>query len=465
MALIKSISGIRGTIGGAPEQNLTPVDIVAFTSAYHTFLSKKNDAKKLQIVVGRDGRISGPLVSQMVCATLQFLGADVLDLGLSTTPTVEMEVQHSEADGGIIITASHNPMEWNALKLLNANGEFLSATEAAELLEYAKNQDYTYAPIQKVGTYQHDSEAIAKHIDHILALDLVDVEAIQEAQFTVALDAINSTGSISISPLLEKLGVTKIAMINGDCTGHFAHNPEPLPQNLAELSSVINRERYHLGIAVDPDVDRLVLFDENGDCFGEEYTLVAVADYVLSHKKGNVVSNLSSSRALRDIAQKHGVEYAASAVGEVNVVAKMKEIGAVIGGEGNGGVILPELHYGRDALLGVALLLSFMAKSKKTASQLRAQYPNYFMSKSKIELEPSMDVAKICDLIAQKYAAEKVDRTDGVKIDFEDYWVHLRASGTEPIIRIYSEASSMAMAENISKKLFSDISEIRKELL
>ncbi len=462
MTLIKSISGIRGTIGGAPHENLTPLDLVSFTSAFHTFLSKRHEGK-LQIIVGRDGRISGELVSQVVCATLQFLGADVLDLGLSTTPTVEMAVLQSEAHGGIIFTASHNPKEWNALKLLNEKGEFISAIEANELLRDAEECRYNYAPVQQLGSYQTYNNSIEDHIDAILKLPMVDVNAIKRANFSIAVDAGNSTGGMALTALFKKLNIEYYTIIIGEPTGVFAHNPEPLPENLFALSTVINDGKFDLGIAVDPDVDRLVLLDENGDCIGEEYTLVVVADYLLSQQKGAVVSNLSSSRALRDLAEKHGVPYHASAVGEVNVVTKMKEVNAIIGGEGNGGVILPELHYGRDALLGVALFLTFMAKEKKSCSQIRAKYPNYYMDKSKIELSKGVDVHKICDAIAKIYENHQVDRTDGVKIDFQDSWVHLRASGTEPIIRIYTEASSQAMAENISKKIFSDVAQIGKD--
>ncbi len=462
MTLIKSISGIRGTIGGTPGDNLTPVDLVAFTSAYFTFISKRDEGK-LKIIVGRDGRVSGGLVSQIVCATLQFLGADVIDLGLCTTPTVEMKVMHSDANGGIIITASHNPMQWNALKLLNGKGEFISAIEAQELLGYAAQNEYIYAPVQEMGTYEPYSKSIEEHVEAIVALDLVDVEAIEKANFSVVIDAVNSTGGISISVLLEKLKVKNVTIINGEPTGIFAHNPEPLPQNLVELSETVKNNQCDLGIAVDPDVDRLVLLDENGTCIGEEYTLVAVADYILSSQKGSVVSNLSSSRALRDIAHKHGVAYHASAVGEVNVVEKMKEVHAVIGGEGNGGVIYPALHYGRDALLGIALFLSFMAKQQKSCAQIRAEYPNYFMSKSKIELDETVNVKVISEAIAQRYQMEQVDTRDGVKIDFKESWAHLRASGTEPIIRIYTEAPSQEMADEIAQQIYNDVIQIKKE--
>lgn len=462
MSLIKSISGIRGTIGGKVGENLTPVDIVKFTSAFVTFLRKNNAEKELKIVVGRDARISGDKINHLVCSTLQFMGVNVIDLGLSTTPTVEMAVISQHTDAGIIITASHNPMQWNALKLLNDRGEFISAAEGRELLDIVEKQDFTYADIKNLGTYTFYDRAIQDHIDAILRLPMVDKNAISKANFSVIVDCVNSTGGIALKPLLEQLGVNKITLLYGEPTGIFPHNPEPIPEHLSEISNEMKRRNYDVGFVVDPDVDRLAIVKEDGEMFVEEYTLVAVADYILQQQKGSTVSNLSSSRALRDISQRHGVEYNAAAVGEVNVVEKMKESNAVIGGEGNGGVIYPELHYGRDALVGIALFLSYMAKSQKSCSEIRAQYPAYFISKNKIELQANMNVKKILDIIAESYSQYAVNRIDGVKIDFDDSWVHLRTSNTEPIIRIYAEAGTEIQAEHLAQKIMADIREAMK---
>ncbi|HPE40067.1 MAG TPA: phosphoglucosamine mutase [Bacteroidales bacterium] len=461
MALIKSISGIRGTIGGNIGENLTPIDIVKFTSAFVTLTKQKNQ-NPLTFIVGRDARVSGEMVNQLVCATLQSMGVNVVDLGLSTTPTVEMAVIQQKADGGIILTASHNPMQWNALKLLNEKGEFISGIEGKELLQITENEDFTYSSVKELGNYTIYTKAIDDHIDAILKLDLIDMKAIRNAHFSVVIDAVNSTGGIALPKLLDKLGVKKVNVLYGEPTGIFPHNPEPLPEHLTEIAEVMRKGDYHVGFVVDPDVDRLALVMENGEMFGEEYTLVAVADYVLQNKEGNTVSNLSSSRALRDISDKYGVTYQAAAVGEVNVVEKMKEINAVIGGEGNGGIILPELHYGRDALVGVALFLTYMAKTKKTCSEIRSSYPEYYISKNKIELSPEMDIPSILKGMAEKYSQHDVNLIDGVKIDFPDNWVHLRASNTEPIIRIYAEAYTMAVAENLAKKIMGDIAELVK---
>ena len=458
MALIKSISGIRGTIGGKAGDNLTPLDVVQFVSAFITLL-KNGEEKPLTIIIGRDARVSGEIINKLACSTLQSLGVNVIDLGLSTTPTVEMAVIQHKADGGIILTASHNPMQWNALKLLNANGEFISAADGAKVLEIIEKQDYQFAEIGKLGTYSTYDRAIEDHIDTILKLDLVNVDAIKRAHFSVALDCVNSTGGIALPKLLEALGVTNITMLNGEPTGVFAHNPEPLPQHLHDLSNLIARGRFDVGFVVDPDVDRLAIVREDGQMFVEEYTLVAVADYILQHTKGNTVSNLSSTRALRDVSARYGVEYNASAVGEVNVVEKMKATNAIIGGEGNGGVIYPALHYGRDALVGIALFLSYMATSGKSCAEIRRQYPAYVISKNKIELRPGMDVKAILAHMAEKYADKQVNTIDGVKIDFDNGWVHLRPSNTEPIIRIYAEAETETLADNMATKIIGDIRE------
>jgi phosphomannomutase len=455
MALIKSISGIRGTIGGKPGTGLTPIDVVKFTTAYGAWVTKQGGNKK--IVIGRDGRISGEMVRNLVTSTLQGVGFDVVDLGLSTTPTVEMAVKMENAAGGIILTASHNPKEWNALKLLNKDGEFLSGDDGQWILDYAKKEETIYANIEELGTLTYDDTFISRHIDAILAHPLVDVAAIKSKNFKVVLDPVNSTGAIAVPALLQAIGVTDIIVINEAVTGHFAHNPEPLPENLVGLCTEVKNSGAHLGIAVDPDVDRLCFVCEDGSLFGEEYTLVAVADYILSNKKGNTVSNLSSTRALRDVTEMHGGTYAASAVGEVNVVKKMKEINAVIGGEGNGGIIVPELHYGRDALIGIALFLTHLAKTGKTTKELRQSYPDYFISKNKIELQDGIDVKNIFAQIKTKYASQPINTEDGLKIEFDKEWVHLRTSNTEPIIRVYSESKSEEMANELAHRIMDDI--------
>ena len=455
MSLIKSISGIRGTIGGKVGDNLTPIDVVQFVSAFATFLGK--DERTLTLVTGRDARISGEIINKLICSTLQSLGVHVIDLGLSTTPTVEMAVVQHHADGGIILTASHNPMQWNALKLLNARGEFISAADGAKVLEIIEKQDYTFSDVHHLGSYTSYNQAINDHIDQILKLELVDVEAIRKANFSVALDCVNSTGGIALPLLLKKLGVEKVQILNGDVSGIFAHNPEPLPQHLEDIAKMMQKGGFDVGFVVDPDVDRLAILNEDGSMFGEEYTLVAVSDYILQHQKGNTVSNLSSTRALRDVSNIYGVSYNASAVGEVNVVEKMKATNAVIGGEGNGGVIYPELHYGRDALVGIALFLTFMAKTGKKCSEIRSQYPAYTISKNKIELQPNMNVPEIMQKMAAKYVDYEVNTIDGVKIDFPDGWVHLRPSNTEPIIRIYAEAQSEEHAEALANRIITDI--------
>jgi phosphomannomutase len=458
MALIKSISGIRGTIGGTPGKSLTPVDLVKFTTAYGAWIEKQGSNKK--IVLGRDGRISGGMVRDIVAATLQSVGCTVVDLGLSTTPTVEMAVKMEQAGGGIILTASHNPKEWNALKLLNQDGEFLSAADGQWILDYADNNEAVYAEINKIGSLTYDDSYIQQHIDIILQHPLVDVAAIKQMNYKVVVDAVNSTGAISVPPLLAALGVAEVIVINEEVTGNFAHNPEPLPENLIELCATVKKENATMGIAIDPDVDRLCFVCDDGSLFGEEYTLVAIADYILTHKKGNTVSNLSSTRALRDVTEKHGGQYYPSAVGEVNVVRKMKEVNAVIGGEGNGGVIVPELHYGRDALIGIALFLTHLAKTGKTVKALRATYPNYFISKNKIELGEDVDVKRIFEEIKKKYQQQPINTEDGLRIDFDSDWVHLRTSNTEPIIRIYSESGSETTANNLAKRIMADIKEM-----
>lgn len=460
MALIKSISGIRGTIGGKSGETLSPLDVVKYTASFGSMLLQNSVSKK--VVIGRDGRISGPMVSQLVSNTLISLGLDVVDLGLSTTPTVEVAVVMEEAAGGIIITASHNPKEWNALKLLNSRGEFISSEEGQQVLSLAETADMSFAPVDKLGSYSVNDSYLQKHIDAILALDLVDVEAIRRKELKIVVDAVNSTGAIFVPALLKALGVKDIVVLNGEVDGKFAHNPEPLPQNLSQLSTEVDRQRAHLGIAVDPDVDRLVLVCEDGSMFGEEYTLVAVADYMLSRRKGNTVSNLSSTRALKDVTLRHGGEYFPSAVGEVNVVAKMKEVGAVIGGEGNGGIILPDLHYGRDALVGIALFLTHLAKSDKTVKQLRGTYPDYFIVKNKIELEPGLDLALIFEHIRTKYKSHPINTEDGLRIEFENDWVHLRSSNTEPIIRVIAESNFETTANNIALRIMQDIRESLK---
>lgn len=457
MTLIKSISGIRGTIGGAPGEGLTPVDAVKFAAAYGTWLKSKSPDKKLRVVIGRDARLSGDMINQLVCSTLCGLGIDVIDLGLSTTPTVEIAVPIENAQGGIILTASHNPKQWNALKLLNEKGEFISGQEGETLLEIAEKEDFLFADIDSIGTWRKDDSYLQKHIDLILNLPLVNRKAIANANFSIVVDAVNSTGGIFIPALLKALGVNAITELYCEPTGHFPHNPEPLPEHLTELSNAVQLNRADLGISIDPDVDRLALVCEDGSMFGEEYTLVAVGDYVLKHTPGNSVSNMSSTRALRDVTEKWGQSYAASAVGEVNVVVKMKETNAVIGGEGNGGIIYPELHYGRDALVGIALFLSHLAEKKCSVSELRNSYPKYTISKNKIELTPSIDVDKILVEISNKYKEFEVDTLDGVKIYFNQEWVHLRKSNTEPIIRIYSESVNEEKAKQLAAKLIEEI--------
>jgi phosphomannomutase len=459
MTLIKSISGIRGTIGGHAGDNLTPLDVVKFTTAYARLIAERNPGRKLTIVVGRDARISGEMVANLVEGTLLGCGVDVVNVGLCTTPGTELAVTAHKADGGIIITASHNPRQWNALKLLNGDGEFLSDAEGKRVLAMAEEEDYAYPEIDGIGHVVSRESYNERHIEQVLALPLVDVEAVRARKFKVVVDAVNSVGGVVMPELLRRLGC-EVVELNCEPTGEFAHNPEPLPQNLTEIAEVIVREKADLGIVVDPDVDRLAFVNEDGTMFVEEYTLVAVADYVLSHKVGNTVSNLSSSRALRDVTERRGGHYYASAVGEVNVVAKMKEVGAVIGGEGNGGVIYPELHYGRDALVGTALFLTYLAQRGMTMTQLRATYPAYFASKNKIELTPAIDVDKVLREIKTRYAGEQVNDIDGVKIDFAENWVHLRKSNTEPIIRVYTEAKSMEEADALAQRFIGEIKQI-----
>lgn len=460
MTLIKSISGIRGTIGGRSGDTLNPLDIVKFTSAYATFIRRSGKSQSNTIVVGRDARISGEMVKNVVCGTLMGIGYDVINIGLATTPTTELAVRMTQAAGGIIITASHNPRQWNALKLLNHEGEFLTKSEGNEVLDIAESEDFTYADVDHLGHYTEDASFDQRHIESVLALKLVDREAIKKAHFKVAVDGINSVGGIILPKLLKELGV-EYTLLNGEPTGDFAHNPEPLEKNLGGIMQEMSKGGYDLGIVVDPDVDRLAFICEDGTMFGEEYTLVSVADYVLSHTPGNTVSNLSSTRALRDVTEKHGGQYMASAVGEVNVTTKMKEVNAVIGGEGNGGVIYPESHYGRDALVGIALFLSSLAHKGCKVSELRKSYPNYFMAKNRIDLTPETDISAILDRIKEMYADEKVTDIDGVKIDFADKWVHLRASNTEPIIRVYSEAATMEEAESLGRKLMDVVYEMQ----
>lgn len=459
MTLIKSISGIRGTIGGKPSDNLTPIDAVKFAAAFGTWVKSRGGKK---VVIGRDARISGEMISTLVTSTLQGLGLDVIDVGLSTTPTVEIAVPLEKAGGGIILTASHNPMQWNALKLLNEKGEFISGDDGAAVLKLAEKEAFDFAEVTTLGKYTQNDTYIKKHIALILKNKLVDVKAIQNAKFKIAVDAVNSTGGIAVPLLLKALGVKKIVGMYMEPNGKFPHNPEPLPENIKAICKKVKSEKCHLGIIVDPDVDRLALVQEDGKPFGEEYTLVAVADYVLSKRKGNTVSNLSSTRALRDVTEKHGGTYKAAAVGEVNVVTAMKETKAVIGGEGNGGVIFGELHYGRDALMGIALFLTHLAKSKMKASELRKTYPAYFISKNKIELTPQINVDKVLEEVKKKYATEKVNTIDGVKIDFETEkeWVHLRKSNTEPIIRIYAESQNEKKADALAQKIIADIKSI-----
>lgn len=455
MTLIKSISGIRGTIGGRAGDTLNPLDIVKFTSAYATFIARRHPGKKLKIVVGRDARISGPMVKNVVCGTLMGIGVDVVNIGLATTPTTELAVRMSGADGGIIITASHNPRHWNALKLLNEEGEFLTAADGAEVLDIADREDFEYADVDGLGSYTDDDSFDGRHIEEVMNLELLDLEAIRKRRFRVVVDSINSVGGVILPKLLDRLGV-EYKFLNGEPTGDFAHNPEPVEKNLTGIMDEVAKGGYDLGIVVDPDVDRLAFIQEDGKMYGEEYTLVTVADYILDHVKGSTVSNLSSTRALRDVTEKHGCKYYASAVGEVNVTTKMKEVGAVIGGEGNGGVIYPESHYGRDALVGIALFLSSLAQKGLKASELRRIFPAYFIAKNRIDLTPETDVDAILKRVKELYGQEKdvqVTDIDGVKLDFPDAWVHLRKSNTEPIIRVYSEADTMEAADALGKKL------------
>jgi len=470
VALIKSISGIRGTIGGKTGENLTPLDVVKFAAAYGTWLKKKKGSVK--VVIGRDARMSGEMVNALVCSTLQGLGIDVIDLGLSTTPTVEIAVPREKAAGGIILTASHNPAQWNALKLLNEKGEFISGSDGEEVLRLAEAEEFDFASIEKLGRYSTDNTYIKRHIDLVVKYKLVDVKAIKNAKFKIAVDAVNSSGGIVVPQLLKALGVKKVVELYCEPNGKFPHNPEPLPEHLKAISNVVKKKKCHLGIVVDPDVDRLALIQEDGKPFGEEYTLVAVADYILGNlpagkagKKGNAVSNLSSTRALRDVTEKARGNYTASAVGEVNVVNAMKETKAVIGGEGNGGIIVPDLHYGRDALIGIALFLTHLARKKMKASELRKSYPAYFISKNKIELTPQINVDKVLDLVKAKYQHEKINAIDGVKIDFEKEkeWVHLRKSNTEPIIRIYAESQNEKKADQLAQRIMEDIREFSKQ--
>lgn len=464
MTLIKSISGIRGTIGGHSGDTLNPLDIVKFVSAYATFIAKGRGEKKIKIVVGRDARISGPMVRNVVCGTLMGMGADVIDIGLATTPTTELAVRMSGADGGIIITASHNPRHWNALKLLNSEGEFLTKDDGNEVLALADKADFTYADVDGLGTYTADDTFNRKHIEAVTGLSLVDLTAIRNAHFKVLVDSINSVGGIILPQLLDELHV-EYKFLNGEANGDFAHNPEPLEKNLGGIMSEMKNGNYDLGIVVDPDVDRLAFIQEDGKMYGEEYTLVTVADYILDHVKGSTVSNLSSTRALRDITEKHGCKYYAAAVGEVNVTTKMKEVGAVIGGEGNGGVIYPECHYGRDALVGIALFLSSLAEKGLKASELRKTFPEYYIAKNRIDLTPTTDVDAILKQVKERYGNEKdvqVTDIDGVKLDFPDKWVHLRKSNTEPIIRVYSEAHTMEEADKLGKELMQIVLDMQK---
>lgn len=461
MTLIKSISGIRGTIGGKPGDGLTPVDIVKFTSAFANWVISKTGIRK--IVIGRDARISGAMVNNLVVGTLQGMGVNVIDLGLSTTPTVEIAVTEEKAGGGIILTASHNPKQWNALKLLNNKGEFISENDGKKILAIGEKANYNFAEINELGTYISIGGYIEKHIEKILAIPLVDVNAIKAKKFKVVVDAVNSTGGIAVPMLLKALGVKEIIELNCEPNGKFSHDPEPIEKNLSGLCGDVKFHKADLGIAVDPDVDRLVFVSEDGNIFNEEYTLVAVADYVLQTKKGNTVSNLSSTRALRDVTEKAGCEYHAAAVGEVNVVEKMKEVNAVIGGEGNGGVIFPELHYGRDALVGIALFLTHLAKSEKRCSVLRAQYPNYFISKNKITLTPEIDIDKLLVQMQDKYKKQPNTTIDGLKIEFDTDWIHLRRSNTEPIIRVYAESKFESTAQNLASKIMKDVNELMNE--
>jgi phosphomannomutase len=462
MALIKSISGIRGTIGGKVGEGLSPLDVVKFSAAYGTWALRRHEGKKIKVVVGRDARISGEMVDKLVVGTLIGLGIDVIEIGLASTPTTEFAVTEEKADGGIILTASHNPKQWNALKLLNEKGEFLNDEDGKYVLSIAEQEDFLFADVDDLGQITYVDDYTQKHIDHVCQLELVDVEAIKKANFSVAIDAVNSVGGIAIPGMLRALGVENVVELYCEPNGHFPHNPEPLPENLTAIADVMKEGKADLGFVVDPDVDRLAIVNEDGSMFGEEYTLVACADYVLANTPGNTVSNLSSTRALRDVTEKHNGTYQASAVGEVNVVTQMKANNAVIGGEGNGGIIYPASHYGRDALVGVGLFLSHLAKTGMKASELRASYPNYFISKNKIELTPEIDVDAVLVAMKEKYQHEKVNDIDGVKIDFANEWVHLRKSNTEPIIRIYSESENEETANQLAEKIISEIKEIIK---
>ncbi len=456
MTLIKSISGIRGTIGGRVGENLTPIDIVRFTAAYAEWLQQRNKGKRCRVAVGRDARISGEMVNNLVVGTLMGCGVDVLNLGLATTPTVEMAVIHEKTDGGIILTASHNPRQWNALKLLNEKGEFLSDTDGRQVLEIAESENFAFADVDKLGAIDDEYSFVDEHIKQIIKLKYVDVDAISRANFKVAIDCVNSAGGIALPRLLKALGVKNIVELYTDPTGDFPHNPEPLPEHLTQISKVIKEHKADVGFVVDPDVDRLAIINEDGSMFGEEYTLVACADYILSQNPGNTVSNLSSTAALRDVTHKYGKEYYASAVGEVNVVAKMKEVNAIIGGEGNGGVILPELHYGRDALVGIALFLSHLAKSSMKCTELRRQYPNYFISKNKLELKQGLNPDVVLERIKGNFSTEKINTIDGLRIDFAEGWVHMRKSNTEPIIRIYAEAQTADKANELAQLIIKE---------
>lgn len=461
MSLIKSISGIRGTIGGRPGEGLTPVDIVKFASAYGTWLSRRHRGKKLMVVIGRDARRSGRVVSSLVSNTLKSLGIDVTDIGMASTPTVEIAVTGTGADGGIIITASHNPAEWNALKLLNEKGEFLSGADGKELLAIAGSEDFLYAPLDELGSYVHDDSWGSIHIEQVLALELVDREAVSKADFTVAIDCVNSVGGIIVPALLKSLGVKRIVELNTTPDGHFAHNPEPLPANLTEISALTASSGADVGFVVDPDVDRLAIICEDGSMFGEEYTLVAVSDYVLSATPGNTVSNLSSTRALKDVTEKHGGQYFTAAVGEINVVEEMKERGAVIGGEGNGGVIYPELHYGRDAIAGIALFLSHLARSGMSCSELRKTYPDYFMAKKRLDLPEGVSFARMLDSVREDFAGHDIDERDGMRIEYANGWVQIRKSNTEPIMRIYAEGPTIEDAENLADRVIGIVKKVK----
>jgi phosphomannomutase len=460
MPLIKSISGIRGTIGGKPGTGLTPVDIVKFTSAYGTWLGRRHKNERLLVVIGRDARRSGSIVNNLVVHTLRSMGIDITDIGLATTPTVELAVTGNEASGGVIITASHNPAEWNALKLLNEHGEFLSSADGAELLKIAASEDFSFSSVDNIGSYVHDDSWGRTHIDQVLALEMVDCNAIKSANLKVTIDCVNSVGGIILPALLKSLGIREIFEINTNPDGNFAHNPEPLPQNLIQISEMTAKVKADVGFAVDPDVDRLAIICEDGSMFGEEYTLVAVSDYILGRKRGNTVSNLSSTRALKDITEKHGGNYFTSAVGEVNVVEEMKKREAVIGGEGNGGVIYPELHYGRDALVGIALFLTHLAKSRMKCTELRKTYPDYFIAKKKIELSPDVDFSKILDEVRRQFIGLPVDERDGMRIEHRDGWVQIRKSNTEPIIRIYAEGRTLSEAENLAGSVISTVKKL-----